>query len=149
VRAVVQRVSRATVLVDGAEVGRIGPGLLIYLGVGKGDGPVDVEYLAAKIAGLRVFPDERHSMNRSVLDAGGAALVISQFTLHGDARRGRRPSFDGAMEPAAAEALYEEFVARLVELGVEVARGVFGAMMLVESINDGPVTILLDSARLF
>ncbi len=148
-RAVVQRVDRASVSVAGAEVGRIGRGLLVYLGVGKGDGEADVEYLAAKVAGLRIFPDEAHSMNRSVLEAGGEALVISQFTLHGDVRRGKRPSFDGAMEPAVAEALYEAFAARLAALGVPVARGVFGAMMQVESVNDGPVTILLDSTRLF
>jgi D-tyrosyl-tRNA(Tyr) deacylase len=148
-RAVVQRVERAAVSVAGALVGRIGPGLLIYLGVGRGDGAADAAYLAAKIAGLRVFPDGAHSMNRSVLDVGGSALVVSQFTLHGDVRRGRRPSFDGAMEPAAAEAPYEEFTARLSALGVPVARGVFGAMMKVDSVNDGPVTILLDSAKLF
>jgi D-tyrosyl-tRNA(Tyr) deacylase len=148
-RAAVQRVDRASVGVDGAEVGRIGRGLLIYLGVGRGDGAADAGYLAEKIAGLRIFPDDAHSMNRSLLDAGGAALVISQFTLHGDVRRGKRPSFDGAMEPVAAEALYEEFIARLAALGVPVARGVFGAMMKIDSVNDGPVTILLDSAKLF
>jgi D-tyrosyl-tRNA(Tyr) deacylase len=148
-RAVVQRVERAAVFVDGAEVARIGRGLLVYLGVGQGDGGADAGYLAAKIAGLRIFPDERHSMNRSVLEVGGAALVVSQFTLHGDVRRGKRPSFDGAMEPAAAERLYEEFAARLSALGVPVFRGVFGAMMKIDSVNDGPVTILLDSTKLF
>ncbi|HUT76106.1 MAG TPA: D-aminoacyl-tRNA deacylase [Polyangia bacterium] len=148
-RAVLQRVSRASVSVDGIKVGRIDRGLLIYLGVGRGDDGRDVEYLAAKIAGLRIFPDEVHSMNRSVLDVGGAALVVSQFTLHGDVRRGKRPSFDGAMEPGAAEALYEELATRLEAHGVPVARGVFGAMMQVESVNDGPVTILLDSTKLF
>lgn len=148
-RAVVQRVDRAAVAVDGAEVARIGRGLLVYLGVGKGDTDADAEYLAAKIAGLRIFPDEAHSMNRPVLEAGGAALVISQFTLHGDVRRGKRPSFDAAMEPAAAAALYEAFAARLAGLGVPVSRGVFGAMMKIDSVNDGPVTILLDSKKAF
>jgi D-tyrosyl-tRNA(Tyr) deacylase len=148
-RAVVQRVSEASVEVDGRRVGRLERGLLVYLGVGDGDTDEDLEYLAGKVAGLRIFPDERHSMNRSVLDAGGAALVISQFTLLGDVRRGKRPSFDKAMEPAAAEQLYERFVARLEALGVPCATGVFGAMMQVRSVNDGPVTILIDSRKTF
>lgn len=148
-RAVVQRVRAARVTVDGAEVGRVGEGLLVYLGVGRGDGDADLEYLAAKVAGLRVFRDERGAMNLSVREAGGGALVVSQFTLLGDARRGKRPSFVGAMEPAAAAAMYERFTARLAELGVPCARGAFGAMMDVHSVNDGPVTILLDSKKLF
>jgi D-tyrosyl-tRNA(Tyr) deacylase len=148
-RAVVQRVSRASVEVDGEEVGRVGRGLLVYLGVGRGDTDEDLEYLANKVAGLRIFPDEKHSMNRSALDAGSGALVISQFTLHGDVRRGKRPSFDAAMEPAAAEQMYERFVARLESLGVPCATGVFGAMMDVHSTNDGPVTILIDSHKTF
>jgi D-tyrosyl-tRNA(Tyr) deacylase len=148
-RAVVQRVDRAAVAVEGAEVARIGRGLLVYLGVGKDDTDADIEYLADKIAGLRIFPDEALSMHRSVLETGGAALVVSQFTLHGDVRRGRRPSFDGAMEPAAAADLYEAFATRLATLGVPVSRGVFGAMMKIESVNDGPVTILADSKKLF
>lgn len=148
-RAVVQRVGEASVEVDGRQVGRVERGLLVYLGVGDGDTDEDLEYLAGKVAGLRIFPDQQHSMNRSVLDADGAALVISQFTLLGDVRRGKRPSFDRAMEPAAAEQLYERFVARLEELGVPCATGVFGAMMQVRSVNDGPVTILIDSRKTF
>jgi D-tyrosyl-tRNA(Tyr) deacylase len=148
-RAVVQRVSQARVEVDGEEVGRVGHGLLVYLGVGQDDSDKDLEYLANKVAGLRIFPDEKHSMNRSVIDSGGAALVISQFTLHGDVRRGKRPSFDKAMEPGAAEQMYERFVARLESLGVPCATGVFGAMMDVHSNNDGPVTILIDSHKTF
>ncbi len=148
-RAVVQRVGVASVRVEGETAGAIRTGLLVYLGVGRGDGERDADYLARKVAGLRIFPDEARSMNRSVLDAGGAALVISQFTLHGDARRGKRPSFEKAMEPVAAEQLYERFVERLEELGVPCERGVFGAMMEVESVGDGPVTILLDSDKLF
>ena len=142
-RAVVQRVSEASVAVDGVEVGRVGRGLLVYLGVGAGDTDDDLEYLAAKIAGLRIFPDAAHAMNRSVVDAGGGALVVSQFTLYGDVRRGKRPSFTDAMEPARAEAVYERFASRLEALGV------FGAMMEVRSVNDGPVTILLDSHKAF
>jgi D-aminoacyl-tRNA deacylase len=149
VRAVVQRVGGASVRVEGETAGAIQTGLLVYLGVGRGDGERDADYLARKVAGLRIFPDEARSMNRSVLDAGGAALVISQFTLHGDARRGKRPSFEKAMEPVAAEQLYERFVERLEKLGVPCERGVFGAMMEVESVGDGPVTILLDSDKLF
>jgi D-aminoacyl-tRNA deacylase len=148
-RAVVQRVSEASASVDGREVGRVGRGLLVYLGVGAGDADADLEYLAQKIAGLRIFPDDAHAMNRSVVDGGGGALVVSQFTLYGDARRGKRPSFTDAMEPAAAEAMYERFAARLEQLGVPSARGVFGAMMHVRSVNDGPVTILLDSRKAF
>lgn len=148
-RAVVQRVREAAVAVDAREVARIGPGLLVYLGVGDDDTPRDLEYLAAKVAGLRIFGDDAGAMNRSVLDVGGAALVISQFTLHGDVRRGKRPSFVRAMEPVAAERMYEQFVARVEELGVPCGKGVFGAMMDVSSTNDGPVTILLDSKKVF
>jgi D-aminoacyl-tRNA deacylase len=145
----VQRVSEASVEVDGAVVGRVGRGLLVYLGVGAGDTEEDLEYLAAKVAGLRIFPDEAHAMNRSAVDAGGGALVVSQFTLYGDARRGKRPSFTDAMEPGAAEAMYERFADALERLGLPTARGVFGAHMLVRSVNDGPVTILLDSKKAF
>jgi D-tyrosyl-tRNA(Tyr) deacylase len=148
-RAVVQRVREARVSVDGAEIGRTGPGLLVYLGVGRGDGDADLEYLAEKIAGLRVFRDGEAAMNRSAVDVGASALVVSQFTLFGDVRRGKRPSFTDAMEPAGAEAMYERFAARLEELGLPCARGAFGAMMDVHSVNDGPVTILLDSRKLF
>jgi D-aminoacyl-tRNA deacylase len=148
-RAVVQRVREARVLVDGDEVGRIGEGLLVYLGIGRGDADADLDYLADKIAGLRVFRDDAAAMNRSVADVVGGALVVSQFTLYGDVRRGKRPSFTDAMEPGAAEAMYARFVERLERLGVPCARGVFGAMMDVHSVNDGPVTILLDSKKLF
>jgi D-tyrosyl-tRNA(Tyr) deacylase len=148
-RAVVQRVSQASVTVDGEQVGSVDRGLLVYLGVGRADTDKDLDYLAQKVAGLRIFPDDKHSMNRSVLDVGGAALVISQFTLHGDVRRGKRPSFDQALEPAAAEQLYQAFVRRLERLGVPCSAGVFGAMMDVSSVNDGPVTILIDSEKTF
>ena len=148
-RAVVQRVREAAVTVDGREVGRVGPGLLVYLGVGADDTERDLDYLAGKVAGLRIFPDDGGAMNRSVIDAAGGALVVSQFTLYGDVRRGKRPSFTAAMEPAAAEAVYERFARRLERLGVPTARGEFGAMMDVSSVNDGPVTILLDSGKTF
>jgi D-tyrosyl-tRNA(Tyr) deacylase len=148
-RAVVQRVAEAAVAVGGETVGRVGQGLLVYLGVGQDDTDRDLDYLADKVAGLRIFPDEQHSMNVSVREVGGAALVISQFTLLGDVRRGKRPSFDKALEPARAEEMYERFVARLAELGVPCDKGVFGAMMDVQSVNDGPVTILIDSKKLF
>lgn len=150
VRAVVQRVTRAGVEVEGRRVGGIGPGLLVLLGAGAGDGAADVAYLVDKIANLRIFADEAGKMNRSVLETGGGVLAVSQFTLYGDARKGRRPAFTGALEPTAAEALYEEFVAGLRAAGVvEVATGVFGAMMEVELVNSGPVTILLDSGKAF
>ena len=148
-RAVVQRVSRAKVLVGQAVVGEIGPGLLVLVGVANEDGPQDVQYIAEKVRGLRVFPDEAGRMNRSVVETGGAILVVSQFTLHADCREGRRPSFDGAAPPALAQALYEEVVRTLRESGARIETGVFQADMQVELVNDGPVTILLDSAKTF
>lgn len=148
-RAVVQRVRRAEVRVDGQVVGQIGEGVLVYLGAGKGDGPRDVGALAEKVAHLRIFPDERLSMNRSVHDVGGAALIISQFTLFGDCRRGRRPSFNDALEPGEAESLIAAFARDLEARGIVVAAGRFGAMMDVDSVNWGPVTILLDSKKTF
>lgn len=148
-RAVAQRVARAEVEVDGEIVGRIGPGLLVYLGAQKDDGPADVEYAAQKLANLRVFEDEEGKMSRSVLDVGGSVLVVSQFTLFGDVRRGRRPSFDDAAPPEPARLRYEELVARLREIGLEVETGRFRAHMDVRSQVDGPVTILLDSRKLF
>ena len=148
-RAVVQRVREAGVSVDGDELARIGPGIVVYLGVGSGDGEADVGYLAEKVAHLRIFEDDRSNMSRSVIDVGGGALVISQFTLYGDCRRGRRPSFDGAMPPAEAEKIYEHFLAALAAHGVPVRAGRFRAMMDVASINAGPVTILLDSGKAF
>ncbi len=148
-RAVVQRVKEASVSIDAEIVGSVENGLLVYLGVCKSDTRKDLEYLAVKIAGLRIFRDDAGNMNRSAIDVDGAALVISQFTLYGDVRRGKRPSFTDAMEPVAANELYEQFVSVLRELGVPCEKGVFGAMMDVRSVNDGPVTILLDSAKLF
>ncbi len=148
-RAVVQRVDEACVSVNGEDVGSIGTGLLVYLGVGEGDSEKDIDYLATKVAGLRIFADEAGAMNRSVTDIGGSALVISQFTLFGDVRRGRRPSFVKAMEPDRAARLYEQFVGRLEMFGVPCSKGRFGAMMRIHSVNDGPVTILLDSTKLF
>jgi D-tyrosyl-tRNA(Tyr) deacylase len=148
-RAVVQRVSGAKVTVDDQVVGEIAGGVLVYLGVGERDGDTDLEYLATKIAGLRIFRDEAGAMNRSVMDVGGEALVVSQFTLYGDVRRGRRPSFISAMEPERAEEVYNRFIGRLEEIGVPCSPGVFGAMMEVSSTNDGPVTILFDSQKAF
>lgn len=148
-RAVVQRVSRAGVAVDGRQVASIGRGLLVLLGVANDSGAADVQYIAAKIRDLRIFPDDGGKMNRSVAEAGGSVLVVSQFTLLGDARKGRRPSFDAAAPPPLAKALYEDVVRELRASGLEVATGVFQAEMAVDLVNDGPVTILLDSRRLF
>lgn len=144
-RALLQRVRRATVTVDGRSTGEIGSGLLVFLGVARGDGAEDARRLAAKAVQLRVFPDEHKSMNRSVTDIQGEILLISQFTLCADCRRGRRPSFDGAAAPEDARELYQEFARALVELGHRPQEGVFGAHMAVSLENDGPVTILLES----
>ncbi|NLL36594.1 MAG: D-tyrosyl-tRNA(Tyr) deacylase [Fretibacterium sp.] len=146
-RAVVQRVSEARVIVDGATVGEIGLGLCVLLGVGEGDGEKDAEWLAEKMVNLRIFEDDAGKMNRSLLDVQGAALIISQFTLYGDCRKGRRPSFIGAAAPEEGERLYEYCVRQVESLGVETACGVFGAHMQVELINDGPVTLLLDTRK--
>jgi D-tyrosyl-tRNA(Tyr) deacylase len=149
-RAVVQRVTRAEVRVDGEVVGRIGRGLLVLVGAGAGDGADDVGYLADKVVNLRIFEDEEGKMNRSLLEVGGGLLAVSQFTVYGDARKGRRPSFVAALEPRAAEALYRDFIAAVARAGVaEVAAGRFAAMMEVELVNWGPVTILLDSRKQF
>jgi len=149
-RAVVQRVTRASVTVDGRVIGAIDRGLLVLLGAGAGDGAEDLKYVVEKIVHLRIFSDEAGKMNRSVLDVGGGVLAVSQFTLYGDARQGRRPGFIGAMEPAAARRLYEEALVALRAAGVvRVEAGEFGADMAVELVNDGPVTILLDSRKLF
>ncbi|HYA96511.1 MAG TPA: D-aminoacyl-tRNA deacylase [Methylomirabilota bacterium] len=148
-RAVVQRVSRARVSVEGRVASEIGPGLLILLGVGRDDKVEAAAAFAEKIANLRIFEDDQGKMNRSLLETRGAALVVSQFTLYGDARGQRRPSFIAAAPPEAARTLYEEFAARLRMLGVTVATGVFQAMMSVELVNEGPVTILLDSDKAF
>lgn len=144
-----QRVSSASVSVDDDVVGSIERGFLVLLGVGGEDDATDITYLADKIANLRIFPDDEGRMNLSLLDIGGTALVVSQFTLYGDCRRGRRPSFTKAAPPDRADALYTEFVAALSERGVPVQTGVFRATMDVQLVNDGPVTILLDSKRLF
>jgi D-aminoacyl-tRNA deacylase len=146
---VVQRVSRAEVRVGDEVTGRIGVGLLALVAAGDDDTDEDVAYLAEKIVGLRIFADHDGNMNRALGDVGGALLVVSQFTLFGDARKGRRPSFVKAMAPGPAEQLYEKFVAAARATGVPVETGRFRAMMQVELINDGPVTLLLDSKRLF
>ncbi|MBL7223795.1 MAG: D-tyrosyl-tRNA(Tyr) deacylase [Candidatus Brocadiae bacterium] len=143
--AVIQRVSRASVTVDGETAGAIARGLLVLLGVRKGDGDAQADALARKIGGLRIFADDEGKMNRSCAEAGGAMLVVSQFTLCGDCRKGRRPSFEPAAPPAEATRLYERFCGRLREQGYRVETGVFGAMMDVELVNDGPVTFVLDT----
>jgi D-aminoacyl-tRNA deacylase len=148
-RAVVQRVSRASIVIENRRTVEIGAGLLVLLGVATGDGPADVQYVAGKVRDLRVFPDSDGKMNRDVKDAGGVILLVSQFTLLGDARKGRRPSFDGAAAPSVARALYEDVARTLRENGVSVETGVFQSLMDVELVNHGPVTILLDSTRTF
>lgn len=146
-RAVLQRVARARVTIGDRIAGAIEAGLLALVGVEAGDGPDDVRYLAGKIRDLRIFPDDTGRMNRCVADIGGAVLVVSQFTLLGDCRKGRRPSFDRAAPPAEARALYDDLVRCLRESGLRVATGEFQAMMHVELVNEGPVTLLLDSRR--
>ena len=148
-RAVVQRVLSAGVSVDGRSLGRIGAGLLVFVGVARNDGPEDVQYIAAKVRELRIFPDGDGRMNRSIVDTGGEVLLVSQFTLVGDCRKGRRPAFDEAAPPALAEALYDDVVRQLRASGLTVGTGQFQAHMTVELLNDGPVTMLLDSRRLF
>jgi D-tyrosyl-tRNA(Tyr) deacylase len=148
-RAVVQRVTSARVTVDGRTAGEIGAGLLALIGVAHDDGPGDARYVADKIREMRVFDDAAGRMNLALADVGGAVLAVSQFTLQGDCRKGRRPSWDAAAPAPLARALYEEVVARLREAGVPVETGVFQARMQVELVNDGPVTLLLDSRRHF
>jgi D-tyrosyl-tRNA(Tyr) deacylase len=148
-RAVVQRVSRARVAVEDRITGEIAAGLMILIGVGRNDTSAIAVSMAEKIANLRIFEDDQGKMNRSLLDAGGSALVVSQFTLYGDARGQRRPSFIAAAPPEQAKKLYEEFSEALRTLGITVATGVFRAMMSVEIVNEGPVTILLDSDKVF
>ncbi len=148
-RAVVQRVSRARVEVEGRMTGEIGEGLLVLVGVAKTDAEADAAQLAEKIAGLRLFNDDNGKMNRSVEEVGGAVLVVSQFTLHGDCRKGRRPSFDRAAPAAQAQALYEKFLHVLRHRGLQVETGVFQAVMEVELVNAGPVTLLVDTDRSF
>jgi D-aminoacyl-tRNA deacylase len=148
-RTVLQRVTRAHVEVAGRMVGAIERGLLALVGVEQGDGPADLEFTAAKIRDLRLFEDDAGRMNRSLVEAGGGVLVVSQFTLLGDCRRGRRPSFDAAAAPADARALYGELLGRLRDMGLAVEAGEFQAMMHVALVNDGPVTVLLDSRKRF
>jgi D-tyrosyl-tRNA(Tyr) deacylase len=148
-RAVVQRVSRARVIVNGETVGEIGLGLLVLLGVGAGDTRTEADYLVEKTIGLRIFEDAGGRMNLSVAEVDGALLVVSQFTLYGDVRRGKRPSFDGAAPPEQARELYEYFVEKVRASGVRSETGRFQEMMQVELVNAGPVTILLDSAKAF
>jgi len=149
-RAVVQRVSRAEVRVDQKTVGKIGKGILVLLGIGQDDGDQDLQWLADKVMNLRIFEDENDKMNLSVLDVGGQVLVVSQFTLYGDCRKGKRPSYSSAAAPQDAEKLYEAFVKFIEEkYGIKVETGIFQAMMEVELVNDGPVTLLLDSKKTF
>ena len=144
-RAVIQRVLQADVEVNGETVGKIDGGLLVYLGVGKGDTVKDAQFIANKLVGLRIFGDAADKMNLSVDDVGGGILLVSNFTLQGDCRKGRRPCFDGAADPESAVHLYEEVCRLIAEQGVAVATGIFGGHMHVSSVNDGPVTFLLDS----
>lgn len=148
-RAVVQRVKSASVRVEGKLVSEIGAGTLIFLGVAHEDTATEIEYIANKVANLRIFEDEEGKMNRSLLEMGGAALVVSQFTLYGDCRKGRRPSFIKAARPELANALYEQFITALEQQNIPTQGGTFQAMMDVELVNDGPVTILLDSDKQF
>ncbi len=148
-RCVVQRVSSASVTVNGQIVGQIGKGLMVLVGVSQGDGEKDIQYMADKLPNLRIFEDEQGKMNLSLLDAGGAILAVSQFTLLGDARGGRRPSFIEAARPETANPMYEDLIRRLRETGLTVETGVFQAEMAVSLVNDGPVTILLDSRKTF
>ena len=148
-RAVIQRVTEASVTVDGRGVGRIDAGLLVLLGVSKTDTETSADYMIEKLLGLRIFPDVEGKMNLSVRDAAGAVLVVSQFTLYGDVRRGKRPSFDDAARPEQAKRLYEYFVANIREQSIDCVTGEFQAMMKVALVNDGPVTILMDSEKGF
>jgi D-tyrosyl-tRNA(Tyr) deacylase len=148
-RAVVQRVKEAKVTVDGEDVGAVGPGLLVFLGVAETDADADLDYMLKKIPELRIFEDDEGKMNRSLVESGGAMLVVSQFTLYGDCRKGRRPGFSDAARPEKAIPMYERFIAGCREAGLVVETGRFGAMMDVELVNDGPVTLLLDSTKAF
>lgn len=148
-RAVVQRVDRASVTVDNKVVGQVEKGLMVLFGVAPDDTDKDLDYIVDKVAGLRIFEDAQEKMNLSVQDVGGSILAVSQFTLYGDCRKGKRPSFDGAGKPELANAYYEKFVAALRAKGLKVETGVFRAHMLVELVNNGPVTMLLDSKKMF
>ena len=146
-RAVVQRVLQSRVEVNSQTVGQIDEGLLVYLSIGKRDSVGDAEFMAEKLVNLRIFADDGGKMNRSVLDVGGAILLVSNFTLHGDCRKGRRPSFDGAAEPKLAQQLYEKLIELIAKQGIAVEKGAFGEHMCISSVNDGPVTFLLDSGE--
>jgi len=148
-RAVVQRVSRCSVSSGGVHIAGIGRGLCVLAGICRGDGPDDVEWLAGKIGGLRVFPDGDGKMNLNVCQAGGSLLIVSQFTLYGDCRKGTRPSYDGALRAGEARPIYDAFLERCARIGAPVASGVFGADMELTIVNDGPVTLLLDSKKTF
>ncbi|GFN36316.1 D-aminoacyl-tRNA deacylase [Tepidimicrobium xylanilyticum] len=148
-RAVVQRVAEANVKVKGNVVGEISKGLLVFLGVGEDDSEKDLEYMVDKVLGLRIFEDENNKMNLSVMDIGGELLVVSQFTLYGDVRKGKRPSFTSSAYPELAEEIYEQFIEKCREKGIRTEKGVFGAHMEVSILNDGPVTILIDSKKVF
>ena len=148
-RAVVQRVAEANVKVKGNVVGEISKGLLVFLGVGEDDSEKDLEYMVDKVHGLRIFEDENNKMNLSVMDIGGELLVVSQFTLYGDVRKGKRPSFTSSAYPELAEEIYEQFIEKCREKGIRTEKGVFGAHMEVSILNDGPVTILIDSKKVF
>jgi len=148
-RAVIQRVTAASVTVDGAPVGQIGRGLVVLLGVSKTDTPASADYLIEKLLGLRIFEDNDGKMNLSVRETGGALLLVSQFTLFGDVRRGKRPSFDDAARPEQAKALYQYVISKIRQQGIECSTGEFQAMMQVSLVNDGPVTILIDSEKVF
>jgi D-tyrosyl-tRNA(Tyr) deacylase len=148
-RAVVQRVLEGDVKINGQSVGKVGSGLLVYLSVGKADTEKDAEWITEKLVNLRIFHDEAGKMNRSLIDVGGGILLVSNFTLHGDCRKGRRPGFDAAAEPQLAKQLYEKVIELITQQGIYVETGTFGEYMQVSSINDGPVTFLLDSSRLF
>jgi len=148
-RAVVQRVDKAQVEVEGKVVGAVDKGLMVLFGVAADDTDKDLDYIVDKVAGLRIFEDAADKMNLSVMDVGGSILAVSQFTLYGDCRKGKRPSFDGAAKPDIANAYYEKFVAKLREKGIMVETGVFRAHMLVSLVNNGPVTIMLDSKKMF
>ncbi|MDD6563812.1 MAG: D-aminoacyl-tRNA deacylase [Clostridiales bacterium] len=147
-RAVIQRVTSASVEVSGEVIGKIGKGLLVFLGVGDGDTEQDLNYIADKTVGLRIFSDEDDKMNLSVTDVNGEILVVSQFTLYGDCRKGRRPNFTSSMEPKRAQEMYEMFIDRIKGKGISTEHGSFGADMQVKILNDGPVTILLDSSKI-
>ena len=148
-RTVIQRVLQAEVTIDNRQIGKIDKGLLVYLSVGKDDTEKDAQFIADKLVNLRIFADEAGKMNRSILDVGGAILLVSNFTLHGDCRKGRRPGFDAAAEPELAQKLYENVIELVAGQGVNVEKGAFGGYMHISSVNDGPVTFMLDSSRLF